>query len=234
VTSRPGVVYEHDLNNEISSLATINRARPDSPYFPAVHDHGYLADGRLYLMTTLFDEFPLATIIGTERVPHRLVAHLRTAIEVARALTEIHGVEIFHVDLNPMNILHATTGGRPVIRIVDFESSYEPRRHADGETYNPPTTPGYSAPEATRQPPDARADVFSLGAVLHTLLAGYQWTEHGEVAARVAADEQLDPELKDVLLTAVDPDPGRRYGSAADFQGALGSYLEHIWPGRTW
>jgi len=54
-----------------------------------------------------------------------MVAHLRAAIEVARALTDLHRLPIFHVDLNPMNILYRVDKGRPVIRIVDFESSYE-------------------------------------------------------------------------------------------------------------
>ncbi len=151
VTSKPGRVYEQDLENEIATLGTINRELPDSRYFPHVYRHGHLGDGRLYLVMSLFDEFPLATTIGTEPAPGRLVAHLMAAIEVARALAEIHRLEIFHVDLNPMNILYRTEGGRPVIRLVDFESSYERSRHAQGVFYNPPTTPGYTAPEAARR-----------------------------------------------------------------------------------
>ena len=133
VTSKPGLVYEQDVTNEINTLSTINRELPDSRYFPIVHEHGRLGDGRIYLVTSLFDEFPLATIISSERIPHRMVTHLRTAIEVASALTDIHRLEIFHVDLNPMNILHGTEKGRPVIRIVDFESSYERARHSTGD-----------------------------------------------------------------------------------------------------
>jgi serine/threonine protein kinase len=125
VTSKPGLVYEPDLANEISSLSTINRALPDSRYFPVVREHGRLTDGRLYLISTLFDEFPLVTTIGAERNAGKLVAYLRLAIEIARALTEIHRLEIFHVDLNPMNVLYRAGHDRPVIRIVDFESSYE-------------------------------------------------------------------------------------------------------------
>lgn len=234
VTSKPGLVYEHDLNNEIGSLSTINRELPGSPYFPVVRNHGRLADGRTYLITSLFDELPLATTIGTERVPDRLVAHLRAAIEIASALIGIHGLEIFHVDLNPMNVLYRSGTGRPVIRIVDFESSYERRRHSTGVFYSPPTTPGYSAPEVADREPDARSDVFSLGAVLYTMLAGFHWTDAAAVSGRVEADSDLDAELKDALLAAVDPVPEKRYPSAREFQAALGAYLERIWPGRSW
>ena len=130
-----------------------------------------------------------------------------------------------------MNILSRATTDRPVIRIVDFESSFERARHLDGEFYSPPTTPGYSAPEVSHQAPDARSDLFSLGAVLYTLLAGYRWTDHLDVRARVAADHVLDTELKEVLLAAVDPVPDKRYASVQLFQTALGTYLERIWPG---
>lgn len=124
ITSRPGLVYQHNLANEIASLTTINRELPDSRYFPSLEDHGRLRDGRTYLITSLFDEFPLATAIGTERIPARMVTNLRTAIEVGAALNELHRLPVFHVDLNPMNILHRVERGRPVIRLVDFESSY--------------------------------------------------------------------------------------------------------------
>jgi serine/threonine protein kinase len=234
VISKPGQVYEHDLTNEISSLSTINRELPDSRYFPVIHQHGRLSDGRLYLSTSLFDELPLATTLGAAPVPGKLVAHLKLAIEIARALSDIHRLEIFHVDLNPMNVLYRASHARPVIRIVDFESSYELVRHSKGAFYSPPTTPGYSAPEISHQAPDARSDLFSLGAVLYTTLAGYRWTDHAEVSARVEADPELDAELKHVLLAAVDPIPDNRYGSVQEFQSALRAYLERIWPGRAW
>jgi hypothetical protein len=86
----------------------------------------------------------------------------------------------------------------------------------------------------SRQAPDGRADLFSLGAVLYTMLAGYQWTWEAEAGASVAADRQIDPELKEMLLTAVDADPQRRYPSIGEFRAVLAAYLERIWPGRSW
>jgi serine/threonine protein kinase len=234
ITTRPGLVYERDLDNELHSLTTINRELPDSRYFPFVHDHGRLKDGRFYLVTSLFDEFPLATTIGREHASAKLVTHIRIGIEIARALMDLHRVGIVHVDLNPMNVLYRTGTDRPVIRIVDFESSYEASRHADGPAYNPPTTPGYSAPEIPRQRPDGRADVYSLGAVLYTVLAGYQWTAGVALTARITADAELDADLRDALLTAVDPDPDGRFATMQQFHDALGAYLEEIWPGRKW
>jgi hypothetical protein len=49
----------------------------------------------------------------------------------------------------------------------------------------------------------------------------------------VDADSEIDPELKDVLLVAVDPDPDKRYPSIQEFLAGVSNYLERIWPGRS-
>ena len=231
VTSKPGLVYERDLANEIDTLSTINRGLPDSRYFPLLGDHGRLRDGRVYLTTSLFAEWPLATSIGPEPIPARQSAHLRTAIEVARAVAELHTLKIWHLDLDPMNILCRWEGGKPVIRIVDFESSYEVARHSKEVFHNPPITTGFSAPELSRGSPDSRSDVFSLGAVLYTMLAGYGWTWADEIGRCVEADRGVAPELKEILLAAVHTDPHRRFASITDLHAALTAYVERGWHG---
>ena len=233
IASKPGIVYEQELTNEIESLSTINRQLPDSRYFPVLWEHGRLRDSRIYLIMSLFDEWPLATTISAERTPVRQAAHVRTMIEAGRALIELHGLKIFHVDLNPMNILCRWESGKPVIRIVDFESSYEVARHSSGVFYNPPTTTSFSAPELPLHAPDARSDLFSLGAVLYTMLAGYEWTWAADVGRSVRADSEVVPELKEILLTAVDADPAKRYPSAVEWRAALSECLERLWPGRS-
>jgi serine/threonine protein kinase len=234
VLTKPGLVYEHNLTNEIATLSAINRELPDSPYFPLLWDHGRLADGRIFLIMSLFDEWPLATTIGPDRMPHRLVAHLRTSLEVARALGHLHRIRIFHVDLNPMNILYRGEKGSSVIRIVDFESSYEVARHSGGVAYNPPTTPAFCAPEVHDAAPDGRADVFSLGAILYTMIAGYGWTWGTALSIAIETDAGIDGELKAILLTAVESDRDKRYPSVPALSAALAAYLESIWPGRSW
>ena len=233
VLARPGLIFERNLTNEIAALSTINRELPHSRYFPLLWDHGQLPGGRVYLIMSLFDEWPLATTIGPERQPSGLVGSLRATIEVATALAELHRIGIFHVDLNPMNILYRVEKGRPVIRIVDFESSYEVARHSAGDFYNPPTTAGFCAPELRDRAPDGRADVFSLGAVLYTLIAGYGWTWEGELATHIAADAEIDADIRAILLTAVARDVDMRYETIDDMRAALAAYLESIWPGRS-
>jgi serine/threonine protein kinase len=233
IASKPGLVYEQELTNEIDSLSTINRELPDSRYFPVLWEHGRLRDSRIFLIMSLFDEWPLATTISADRTPVSEAAHIRTMIEVGKALVELHGLNIFHVDLNPMNVLGRWASGKPVIRIVDFESSYEVARHSSGVFYNPPTTSAFSAPELALHAPDARSDLFSLAAVLYTMLAGYDWTWAADVARSVRADPEVAPELKEILLTSVDADPEKRYSSVVEFRAALTVYFERTWPGRS-
>ena len=191
-----------------------------------------MRDGRVFIIASFFPEFPLATAIGKERISGKTVAYLRTAMEIAKALAQLHGLRIYHVDLNPMNVLLRLEHGRPIVRIIDFESSYEWSAHSTGTFYNPPNTPGYSAPEISQQAPDARSDIFSLGAVLYTMLAGYQWTWATDVWKCVNSDQELDPDLKAILLKTVDLDPGNRYPTTDDFRSDIAAHLEKIWPGR--
>lgn len=232
VTTKPGVVYERNLANEADVLAAINRGLPDSKTFPVMVERGRLDDGRLFLMTYLFEEFALAMSISEDRLPMRLFDNLRIGLEVARALTELHTLPIYHVDLNPMNILYRSERGVPVIRMVDFESAFDPARHTPDAFYDPPTTPSYSAPEVAHHRPDARADIFSLGAVLYTMLAGFAWEWQGDAQTVIEADQETDPPLRDLLLGAVARDPARRIASAAQFRDALSAYIEGTFPGR--
>jgi serine/threonine protein kinase len=133
-----------------------------------------------------------------------------------------------------MNVLYRIEKGAPVIRIVDFESSYERARHGAGEFYSPAITPGYSAPEIAHHPPDQRADVFSIGAVLYSMIAGYQRKWQSDPVGCIAAEPDLESELRAILLSAVDPSPANRYPSMDLFRDAIVGYLERIWPGRSW
>src|SRR5262245_43053486 len=92
--AHPGLIYQQNLNNEIATLSTINRAVPRSPYFPFLVEQGTLPDSRVYLIISLFDELPLATTIGNDHLAAKLVAHVQTAIEVANALSELHALGV--------------------------------------------------------------------------------------------------------------------------------------------
>jgi hypothetical protein len=76
--------------------------------------------------------------------------------------------------------------------------------------------------------------VYSLGAVLYTMLAGHHWTLDSDVGRSVKADPEVPADLSKILLNAVDEDPDRRFASMAELRAALRGYLEANWPGRSW
>jgi serine/threonine protein kinase/Flp pilus assembly protein TadD len=100
---------------------------------------------------------------------------LALCIPVAEALAYVHGLGIAHGDLKPSNIL-LSTDGQPLL--LDFNLAAGQRV---GEAMLGGTLP-YAAPEQLRAftrdpdlavaPPDARSDLFALGALLYELLSG--------------------------------------------------------------
>ena len=83
VTTRPGLVYQHNLTNEIATLTTINRDLPDSRVFPVLWDHGKLRDGRVSIGRPvhgagIYSGNPLCQLDSRPRQRLRHTAHCST------------------------------------------------------------------------------------------------------------------------------------------------------------
>ena len=111
-----------------------------------------------------------------------------TAVSLARALHEIHSHDIIHRNLKPANVIVRASDKRYILG--DWSRS----RPLHGAKVEPLPWPGqlvgdltYLAPEQT-QPgtvEDVRSDIYGLGAILYTLLAGRPPFEAGNVAMMV-------------------------------------------------
>jgi len=97
---------------------------------------------------------------------------------VLAGMEAAHAQGLVHRDLKPANVLLALDGGQVVPKVADFglvKSVHAPDdRPALTHTDATLGTPAYMAPEQIRDPRDvdARADVFSLGALIYEVLAG--------------------------------------------------------------
>jgi hypothetical protein len=95
-------------------------------------------------------------------------------LPVLDGVAAAHDIGALHRDLKPANILIATDGMVP--KVADFGIAKDVDHAGDGLTRagSGMGTPGYAAPEqwADSAAVDARADVFSLGAVLYEMLTG--------------------------------------------------------------
>jgi len=141
------------------------------PGIVAIHDVGRDAEtGELFIALEHLAGTTLADMVKGGR-PLGWREALRIAAAVAEALNYAHSKKVVHLDIKPANIMLLPTG-QP--KLMDFGiARIETARlklTASGQFFG---TPLFMCPEqALGRTLDGRADLFSLGAVLYTLLTG--------------------------------------------------------------
>lgn len=93
---------------------------------------------------------------------------------ITSTIKYLHDNGVVHRDLKPSNILYADTSSDPSsLRICDFGFAKQIRA-GNGLLMTPCYTANYVAPEVLKkQGYDQACDIWSLGVLLYTLLAGY-------------------------------------------------------------
>lgn len=135
---------------------------------------------------------------------------------VCHGLAHAHEHGILHRDIKPANIL---MDERNEPKVGDFGLARPlDTGVAEGEAIF--GTPGYTAPEVLTPPHqfDHRADLFSLGVMLHELLTA-QLPDAARVSASAIA--HCDRRLDDVIRKAIHPDPMGRHHSASDMAAEI-------------
>lgn len=190
------------------------------PGLPKVVDH-FEQDGKAYLVMEFVPGDSLLTIARREGLPFPLPRVLDWARQICEVLDYLHNrpTPIIFRDLKPANVM-LTPEGR--IKLVDFGIAriFKPGKERDTQAFG---TLGYSAPEQYgRSQTDPRADIYSLGVLLHQLLTGYDPTS---TPFRLPPASQLNPaipqHISDAIARAVDPDPNKRFPDVRSFYQAL-------------
>jgi eukaryotic-like serine/threonine-protein kinase len=209
-----------DVRERFEEEARILR-RADSDRVVRVHDIGELEDGRPYFVMTYADLGTLAERL--EHGPLPVPEALRYGADIARGLAVLHQVGVIHRDVNPGNVLlRQGSDGTERVLIADLGLAKEAAR-GSGFTLTV-GTPGYTAPEQARPrdvPLDPRADVYSVGAVLHHMLTGVA-PKQDEVPAPVrSVRPEVSSAVEAVVMQALSFLPAERFASAGALADAL-------------
>ena len=220
---------------EQRTLASLNH-----PGIARLFDAGVAEDVTPWIVMEYVDGLPITEYCQAHRIPR--AGRLRLFRAVCDAVQYAHRHLIIHRDLKPSNILVTTDGA---VKLLDFGIA---KQLADAgadtdvtRTGGRAMTPAYAAPEQLRgEPVGVHTDVYSLGVVLYELLTGRR---PFDVSARTPADSiaaildkgaarpsgaRTPTDLDVLVLTALQPDPARRYASVE----ALTRDLEHLLHGE--
>jgi serine/threonine protein kinase len=148
----------------------------------------------------------------------------------AKALHYAHSRGVIHRDIKPSNIMYTQDGD---VRIIDFGIalvSDSDMSHLEGIA----GSPSYMSPEqAQGQPLTNRSDIYSLGAVMYELLTGSRPFRAGNLAKLMhqiiyatpppihTLRREVPEDLEEVVATALQKDPEKRYKSGQDLAAAL-------------
>ena len=138
----------------------------------AVLDDDVAEDGGAFLVMELLDGEGLDGILARHVDGVPALAALSVAHQLLSVLGAAHAKGIVHRDIKPANLFATRTGD---VKVLDFGIArlHEPAVSAITNTGMTMGTPAFMSPEqAMGRPLDARADLFSVGATLFTLLSG--------------------------------------------------------------
>ncbi|MDF2774194.1 MAG: serine/threonine protein kinase [Geminicoccaceae bacterium] len=196
-------------------------ARLEHPGIVPVHDVGRLNDGRVFYAMKLVRGAPLDAL-----APSPLADRLRIVERISEAVAFAHAHGVIHRDLKPQNVMVGPFGE---VLVMDWgvaklvtDAGIPPGDHdpgiITGESPNVVSTtghgvvlgtPGYMAPEQAAGDPalvDARADVYSLGAILRDLCAAAS-----DDGSEKRGDRALPRPLQAMIHKAMAMDPNARY-----------------------
>jgi WD40 repeat protein len=209
-------------------------ARLRHPNIVAIHSMGG-DDAATFLAMEFIEGGNLEMHLQGKPMPPREAAQI--ALRIAGALEHAHAAGLLHRDVKPSNILMGLEG-EP--KLADFGMAAP--LEGSGDLTAPGTiagTPAYLAPELVHGSEGAQAasDIYSLGAVLYTCLAGRPPFIGQSAAAILAQLPEADPlpprlfqpgvpqDLETICLKCLEKNPERRYASAANLGADLAAFL---------
>jgi serine/threonine-protein kinase len=183
------------------------------PNITTLFDVGH-HNGRIFIVFEYLRGQSLRSEMGGR--PMNVRRALELGIQMADAIANAHACGYAHCGLSPDSVVITAKGHAkiPALALASRDGFAAPDA---GELRD------YDAPEEARGlPSDERSDIYSVGAVMYETLTGRRPLHRG-AAAPSASNPHVPPELDEVVLKAVAPNPDNRYESAAAFAAQLRS-----------
>ena len=210
-------------------------ARLAHPGIARLLDAGVAASGQPYLVLEHVDGVAIDAWVRARALEPRET--VRLFLEVIEAVRHAHANLVVHRDLKPSNILVGTDGHPKLLDfgIAKLQDAAGHRTSLTGDGAGA-FTPEYAAPEQLHgEPATAATDVYSLGVLLHVLLAGvHPFADRRPLTVR-SIREMVDAtprslglgDLDRVLAKAMRLAPADRYATSAELGDDLGRWLRH-------
>jgi hypothetical protein len=150
---------------------------------------------------------------------------IRLVSDICQGLAHAHENGIIHRDIKPSNIL-LDLNAQPKIGDFGLARPIERKIQEGEEIFG---TPHYTAPEVVDAPHsvDYRADIFSVGVMLHELLTGRLPADDPRPASLIA---HCDARFDAIIRRATQPQPAARYASATEVAADLQAIATQLPP----
>ena len=185
----------------------------------------------------------------SEFIDAEIKLSIDTAIKIQKdiccGLSKLHNAEppLVHRDVKPQNIMLSTRGNNLLAKVSDFGLA----KHVDPVTRitEAAGTLAYLPPEGFWDYESPASDVFSSGIIFYTMVTGvppykmpdgYQATKKNEIKAAIKAsrnnkpappssfNSDLDSDIDQIVLKALEPDIKNRFATAKEFYDAIEKY----------
>ncbi len=251
IGKRVAIKIAHQVERRKSEVAkrfqreALAPAQIGHPNVADVTDCGTTPTGEFFFVMEFIDGVSLDAVIKRDG-QLTIERALTIAAQICRALEAAHRAGIIHRDLKPSNVMLVRSQEQEeLVKVLDFGVAKFLHDTGDGAnlTLTDATvgTPKYMSPEQIRGggKVDFRSDIYALGAILYTMLAGGRLPIEGATVDEIWQHKltrdpyplheyrsDLPADLEELVLACLARDPAERPRSAMELKKNLLAHLE--------